>query len=114
MELLDGVVYGRDTLGHALPVTLYGTHKHPNVQAWLKKHPRFVSHFVPTSSSWLNLVERWFGDLTSKRIRRGVFLAIRSMWRRCGAQGSGSLSCIRGRADRAASAAEGACGLTRS
>ena len=54
----------------------YGTHKHPNVQAWLKKHPRFVSHFVPTSSSWLNLVERWFGELTRKRIRRGVFLSV--------------------------------------
>jgi len=49
----------------------YGTHKQPKVQAWLKRHPRFVSHFVPTSSSWLNLVERWFGELTSKRIRRG-------------------------------------------
>ena len=54
----------------------YGTHKHLNVQAWLKKHPRFVTHFVPTSSSWLNLVERWFGELTSKRIRRGVFLSV--------------------------------------
>lgn len=54
----------------------YGTHKHPNVQAWLKKHPRFVCHFVPTSSSWLNLVERWFGELTRKRIRRGVFLSV--------------------------------------
>jgi transposase len=54
----------------------YGTHKHPNVQAWLKKHPRFVTHFVPTSSSWLNLVERWFGELTRKRIRRGVFLSV--------------------------------------
>jgi transposase len=54
----------------------YGTHKHPNVQAWLKKHARFVSHFVPTSSSWLNLVERWFGELSSKRIRRGVFKSV--------------------------------------
>jgi transposase len=51
----------------------YGTHKHPKVQAWLKRHPRYVPHFVPTSSSWLNLVERWFGELTSKRIRRGSF-----------------------------------------
>src|SRR6202521_3772810 len=51
----------------------YGTHKHPNVQAWLKRHRRFVCHYVPTSSSWLNLVERWFGELTSKRIRRGSF-----------------------------------------
>lgn len=51
----------------------YGTHKHANVRAWLQRHPRFVCHFVPTSSSWLNLVERWFGELTSKRIRRGSF-----------------------------------------
>ena len=54
----------------------YGTHKTPEVQAWMKKHPRFVPHFVPTSSSWLNLVERWFGELTSKRIRRGVFTSV--------------------------------------
>lgn len=51
----------------------YGTHKHPKVQSWLKRHPRFVPHFVPTSSSWLNLIERWFGELTNKRIRRGSF-----------------------------------------
>ena len=51
----------------------YGTHKHPNVTAWLAKHPRFHLHFTPTSSSWLNLVERWFRELTDKAIRRGVF-----------------------------------------
>jgi transposase len=51
----------------------YGTHKHPNVKEWLAKHPRFHLHFTPTSSSWLNLVERWFRDLTDKAIRRGVF-----------------------------------------
>ena len=54
----------------------YGTHKHPNVQAWMKRHPRFVCHFVPTSSSWLNLVERWFGELTSKAVRRGSFSSV--------------------------------------
>ena len=54
----------------------YGTHKHPNVQAWMKRHPRFVCHFVPTSSSWLNLVERWFGELTSKAVRRGSFRSV--------------------------------------
>jgi transposase len=54
----------------------YGTHKHPRVQSWLQRHPRFVPHFVPTSSSWLNLVERWFGELTGKRIRRGVFFSV--------------------------------------
>ena len=46
-----------------------GTHKHAKVQAWLEKHPRFKLHFTPTSGSWLNLVERWFRDLTDKRIR---------------------------------------------
>jgi transcriptional regulator with XRE-family HTH domain len=54
----------------------YGTHKHPNVQAWMKRHPRFVPHFVPTSSSWLNLVERWFGELTTKAVRRGSFASV--------------------------------------
>lgn len=51
----------------------YATHKHPNAKAWLEKHPRFHLHFIPTSSSWLNLVERWFGKITDKAIRRGVF-----------------------------------------
>ena len=54
----------------------YGTHKHPNVTAWLAKHPRFQLHFTPTSSSWLNLVERWFRNLTDKAIRRGVFKSV--------------------------------------
>jgi transposase len=59
-----------------LIVDNYSTHKHPKVKAWLKRHPRFHLHFVPTSSSWLNLVERWFRDLTDKRIRRGVFKSV--------------------------------------
>jgi len=54
----------------------YGTHKHEKVREWLKRHPRFVAHFVPTSSSWMNLVERWFGHLDDKAIRRGVFLSV--------------------------------------
>ena len=54
----------------------YGTHGHPNVKLWLEKHPRFKLHFTPTSSSWLNLVERWFGEITRKRIRRGVFRSV--------------------------------------
>ena len=51
----------------------YATHKHPRVKAWLAKHPRFHMHFIPTSSSWLNLVERWFRDISEKRIRRDSF-----------------------------------------
>jgi transposase len=54
----------------------YGTRGHENVQAWLAKHPRFHFHFTPTSSSWLNLVERWFRELTQKAIRRGVFRSV--------------------------------------
>lgn len=56
-----------------LIVDNYGTHKHKRVQSWLKRHPRFHLHFIPTSSSWLNMVERFFGEITSKRIRRGSF-----------------------------------------
>ncbi|MGA9042329.1 MAG: IS630 family transposase [Terriglobales bacterium] len=59
-----------------LVVDNYGTHKHPKVQAWLTRHPRFVLHFIPTSSSWLNQVERWFGELTQKAVRRGVFVSV--------------------------------------
>jgi transposase len=54
----------------------YGTHKHPDVTAWLANHPRFHLHFTPTSSSWLNLVERWFREITDKAIRRGVFASV--------------------------------------
>jgi transposase len=54
----------------------YGTHTHENVEAWLAKHPRFHLHFIPTSSSWLNLVERWFRELTDKALRRGVFPSV--------------------------------------
>jgi transposase len=54
----------------------YATHKHANVARWLTKHPRFALHFTPTSSSWLNLVERWFRDLTDKALRRGVFHSV--------------------------------------
>lgn len=51
----------------------YCTHKHPKVQRWLARHPRFHMHFIPTSSSWLNLVERRFRDLSEQRLRRGIF-----------------------------------------
>ena len=54
----------------------YATHKHPKVQAWLSKHPRFTMHYTPTSASWLNMVERFFRDITTERIRRGVFTSV--------------------------------------
>jgi transposase len=57
----------------------YGTHKKQEVRAWLKKHPRFVLHFVPTSSSWMNLVERWFAELTSNCVRRGSFYSVEDL-----------------------------------
>jgi transposase len=59
-----------------LIVDNYSTHKHPNVKKWLGKHKRFHLHFIPTSSSWLNLVERFFRDLTDKRIRRAAFTSV--------------------------------------
>jgi transposase len=59
-----------------LVVDNYATHKHPAVMRWLKRNPRFYVHFIPTSSSWLNLIERWFRELTNKRIRRGVFRSV--------------------------------------
>lgn len=59
----------------------YGTHKHPRVREWFEAHPRFHLHFVPTSSSWLNLVERWFSEITSKRIRRGTFRSVSELIR---------------------------------
>jgi transposase len=54
----------------------YGTHTHPKVEAWFTAHPRYHRHFVPTSASWLNLVERWFAEITRKRIRRGTFRSL--------------------------------------
>jgi transposase len=59
-----------------LIVDNYTTHKTKEVQAWLAKHPRFKLHFIPTSSSWLNLVERFFAEITGKRIRRGIFRSV--------------------------------------
>lgn len=54
----------------------YATHKTPAVKCWLKRHPRFHLHFIPTSASWLNMVERFFAEITRKRIRRGVFKSV--------------------------------------
>ena len=62
-----------------LIVDNYGTHTHENVRQWIAKHPRFNLHFTPTGSSWLNLVERWFAEITRKRIRRGSFSSVREL-----------------------------------
>ena len=57
----------------------YATHKHETVNKWLKRNKRFHLHFTPTSSSWLNLVERWFREITDKAIRRGVFASVEQL-----------------------------------
>jgi transposase len=62
-----------------LIVDNYSTHKHPAVKRWVKRHPRFHCHFIPTSSSWLNMIERWFREITTKRIRRGVFRSVEDL-----------------------------------
>jgi transposase len=62
-----------------LIVDNYATHKHPKVQAWLRRHDRFHIHFTPTSASWLNLIERFFRDLTDREIRRGTFLNVEAL-----------------------------------
>ena len=98
LSMLDGKVIGQclprhrhqellkflRTLDREFPAELdlhlildnYATHTHENVKNWLAKHPRFHLHFIPISSSWLNMVERWFRELTNKRIRRGVFRSV--------------------------------------
>src|SRR5215211_2043383 len=95
LNVLDGTVIGRNmqrhrhqefirflnTIERQVPVGKkvhvildnYAAHKHPKVLAWLARHPRFTFHFTPTSCSWLNMVERFFRDLTQKQIRRGCF-----------------------------------------
>lgn len=65
----------KDTALHLIADN-YATHKHPAVQEWLTKHPRFNMHFTPTSASWLNMVERFFRDLTTERLRRSVFTSV--------------------------------------
>ena len=77
LRRLDGAFPGHVVLH--LVMDNYGTHNKPEVRAWLKKHPRFRFHFVPTSSSWLNLVERWFRELSTQCIRRGAFFSVEDL-----------------------------------
>ena len=62
-----------------LIVDNYATHKTPTIQRWLVRHPRFVLHFTPTGSSWLNLIERWFSELTTKLLQRGAHRSVREL-----------------------------------
>lgn len=66
-------------LGLHLIVDNYSTHKHPCVKSWIKRHSRFQLHFTPISSSWLNMVVRWFRDITEKRLRRGTLNSVSSL-----------------------------------
>jgi DDE superfamily endonuclease len=74
-------------IDHSVPAKLdihiimdnYATHKHPAVKDWFARHPRYHTHFTPTSSSWLNAVERFFSEITNKRIRRGTFRSVREL-----------------------------------
>jgi transposase len=77
LRLIDRTV-AKDKQIHLI-LDNYSTHKHANVRAWLDKHPRFHLHFIPTSSSWLNLVERWFREITDKAIRRGSFTSVQQL-----------------------------------
>ena len=74
LKKIDRIVH--KSLDLHLIMDNYATHKTPAVKAWLAKHPRFKMHFTPTSSSWLNLVERFFAEITGKRIRRGAFASV--------------------------------------
>lgn len=79
LRRLDGEFPGEVTLH--LILDNYGTHGHERVRRWLAKHPRFVLHFIPTSASWLNLIERWFAELSQKAVRRGVFHSVKDLQR---------------------------------
>jgi transposase len=68
-----------DDLAVHLVMDNVSTHKTPAIQRWLVAHPRFIVHFTPTSSSWLNLVERWFSELTTKKLQRGAHRSVRAL-----------------------------------
>jgi transposase len=79
LEQIDSALPVEDGVTLHLILDNYGTHKTPAVKRWLVRHPRFVVHFTPTSGSWLNLVERFFAEITEKRIRRGVFRSVAAL-----------------------------------
>jgi transposase len=77
LDLLDQTV--PSTLEVHLILDNYATHKTPTIRRWLLRHPRFVLHFIPKSSSWLNLVERWFAELTTKKLKRGTHPSVEAL-----------------------------------
>jgi transposase len=76
LEQIDATIPVEEGVTIHLVLDNYGTHKTPRVKRWLQRHPRYVVHFTPTSASWLNQVERFFAQITEKRIRRGVFRSV--------------------------------------
>jgi transposase len=80
LQFLDKIEDSTDSsLSIHIVLDNYGTHKHPLVKTWFQDHPRYQLHFTPTSGSWLNQVERWFAEITRKRIRRGTFRSVREL-----------------------------------
>lgn len=77
LRVIDDIVPPKKQI-HMI-VDNYATHKHPKVSRWLSRHPRFHMHFTPTGCSWLNMVERFFRDLTQNRLRRGTFHSIEEL-----------------------------------
>jgi transposase len=79
LDLIDSKVPKEAGLTIHLVMDNYGTHKTPRVKRWLLRHPEYQLHFIPTSSSWLNQVERFFAEITEKRIRRGAFRSVKAL-----------------------------------
>jgi transposase len=77
LEKIDSAVPRRREIH--LILDNYGTHTHADVKDWLKAHPRYHLHFTPTGASWLNLVERFFAEITDRRIRRGTFRSVQQL-----------------------------------
>jgi len=81
LTVVDAAVPEEDGVSVHLILDNYSTHKTPAVKRWLRRHPRYVLHFTPTSGSWLNLAERFFGQITEQRLRRGVFSSVAELER---------------------------------
>ena len=79
LDTIDAAVPAEDGVTIHLILDNYATHKTPRVKRWLARHPRFHVHFTPTSGSWLNQIERFFAEITEKRIRRGSFRSVKAL-----------------------------------
>ena len=79
LDLIDATLAKEPGTSIHLVMDNYGTHKAPKVRRWFQRHPEYHLHFIPTSSSWLNQVERFFAEITEKRIRRGAFRSVKAL-----------------------------------